>query len=212
MKALPSIALLSIALATASAGAATVDVVGLFPGKAVVAVDGGPPHSISVGDTVGGMKLVAVSSSDATFLVDGKRRTVAMGSYLAGRSGDHRASATLTMDARGHYVAQGSINGSPTQFLVDTGATMVVLPASEADRLAIDYRRAPQGVANTANGPVSFRVVKLDRVKIGDVELDQVEAGVMQGGYNGPVLLGMTFLSRTEVTRDGQNMVLTKRF
>ena len=204
-------ALIVLALAASVADAANVDVVGLFPGKAVVAVDGGPPHSLSIGDTVAGMKLVAVGSNDATFLVDGKRQTVAMGSYLAGRASDHRASATLAPDSRGHFIAQGSINGGSTRFLVDTGATMVVIPAAEADRLALDYRRAPQGMANTANGPVAFRLVKLDRVKIGDVELNQVDAAVMPSGYDGPVLLGMTFLSRTEVTRDGVNMVLPKR-
>jgi aspartyl protease family protein len=109
-------------------------------------------------------------------------------------------------------MAQGSINGASTRFLIDTGATMVVMSANEAERLGIDYKRGPQGTANTANGPVAFRLVKLDRVKIGDVELSQVEAGVMTGAYDGPVLLGMSFLSRTEVTRDGQSMVLTKRF
>lgn len=207
-----TLACIGLSLVAVAASAANVDVVGLFPGKAVVAVDGGPPHSISVGDTVAGMKLVAVGSNDATFLVDGKRKTVAMGSYLAGRSNEHRASATLTLDSRGHYTAQGSINGASTRFLVDTGATMVVLSQAEADRLAIDYKRGQQGIANTANGPVPFRLVKLDRVKIGDVELVQVDAGVMQGAYDGPVLLGMSFLSRTEVTRDGQSMILTKRF
>jgi aspartyl protease family protein len=53
--------------------------------------------------------------------------------------------------------------------------------------------------------------VKLDRVKVGNVELTNVDAGVVED-YAGPALLGMSFLSRTEVSRDGANMVLTRRF
>ncbi len=206
---LRAIALLAIA---SGAHAATLSVVGLFPGKAVVAVDGAAPRSVAIGESVAGYKLLAIGADSATFLVDGKRQTFAMGSYFGGRAGSNRASAMLAADSRGHYMADGAVNGVPTRFLVDTGATLVVLSANEANRLGIPYRQAPQATANTANGAVPYRVVRLDRVKVGGVELNNVEAGVMEAGYDGPPLLGMSFLSRTEVSRDGQSMVLTKRF
>ncbi len=202
----------AVLAAADAAHAATIDVVGLFPGKAVVAVDGGAPKSVAVGDTVAGAKLLAIHGDSATFLLDGRRETIAMGSYLAGKAGAGRATATLMPDGRGHFLADGTVNGVSTRFLVDTGATLVVLAARDADRMAIDYRHAPQSLANTANGQVPYRVVMLDRVKVGDVELNHVEAGVMEGGYSGPALLGMSFLSRTEVNRDGEAMVLTRRF
>jgi aspartyl protease family protein len=192
--------------------AATINVVGVFPGKAVVAVDGAAPRSIAVGESVAGFKLVAVGADAATFLVDGKRQTIAMGSYLGGKSASSRASTMVTLDGRGHYMADGAINGVPTRFLVDTGATLVILSANEATRLGVSYRQAPQAMARTANGTVPYRVVKLDRIRVGDVEINNVEAGVMESGFDGPTLLGMSFLSRMEVSRDGQNMVLTKRF
>ena len=88
----------------------------------------------------------------------------------------------------------------------------MVLGTAEADRLGIAYKQAPRGGATTANGTVGYRIVRLDRVKVGDVELTNVEAGVLEGGYDGPPLLGMSFLSRTEVSRDGQSMVLTRRY
>lgn len=191
--------------------AATLDVVGIFPGKAVVAVDKAAPRSVGVGETVAGFRLVAVGSDSATFVVDGRRQTIPMGSYLAGPADRGRATATIGQDGSGHYLAAGAINGSPTRFLVDTGATLVIVPAREADRLAIAYKEAPRAVANTANGAVTYRVVKLDRIRVGDVELTNVDAGVMEG-YDGPPLLGMSFLSRTEVSRDGVSMVLTRRF
>ena len=204
-------ALLLLGLAS-GAHAATINVVGLFPGKAVVAVDGGAPRSLGIGESVSGVKLLSVGADSATFLVDGQRQTFAMGSYLGGRNANGRISAMLSADSRGHYMADGAINGVPTRFLVDTGATLVILSSNEAARLGVAYRQAPQAMARTANGAVPYRIVKLDRVKVGDVEINNVEAGVMEGGYDGPALLGMSFLSRTEVSRDGQSMVLTKRF
>ncbi|MEO8938511.1 MAG: TIGR02281 family clan AA aspartic protease [Burkholderiaceae bacterium] len=201
----------TLSAACAAAGAATIDVVGLFPGKAVVTVDKGAPRSISVGDTVAGFKLVSVDGNGATFLVDGRRTTIPMGSYLAGTADHGRATAVLSVDGRGHYVAQGAINGISVRFLVDTGATLVMLPSSEADRLGLAYKRSPLEKANTANGSVPYRVVKIDRIRVGDVELTNVDAGVLDG-YDGPPLLGMSFLSRTEVSRDGANMLLTRRY
>ena len=103
------------------------------------------------------------------------------------------------------------MNGAATTFLVDTGATMLVLSSKEAERLRLAWRQAPEAVASTANGRVTYRSMKVDRVKVGDVELTNVETGIIDG-YDGPNLLGMSFLSRTEVSRDGANMVLTRRF
>ena len=193
------------------ASAARIDVVGIFPGKAVVSVDGSGPRSIGVGDTIAGFKLVAVGGDAATFVVDGRRQTVPMGSYVAGTSEHGRATAVLGADANGHYVAAGAVNGTAARFLVDTGATLTILSTREAERLKLAYRQGPQSAAQTANGRVSYRTVMLDRIRIGDVELTNIEAGVLDG-YDGPNLLGMSFLSRTEVSRDGQSMVLTKRF
>jgi len=207
----PLMAALVLGAAAVDASAAKIDVVGVFPGKAVVSIDGGGPRSISVGDTVAGFKLVAVNGEVATFLVDGRRQTVPMGSYVAGSSDHGRATAVLGADGSGHYMAQGAVNGTSTRFLVDTGATMVVISSREADRLKVAYRQASQSMAQTANGRVTYRTVTLDRIKVGDVELTNIEAGVLEG-YDGPNLLGMSFLSRTEVSRDGQSMVLTRRF
>ena len=175
-------------------------------------VDGAAPRAVSVGETVAGYRLVSVNADSATFVVDGRRQTIAMGSYLAGPSSAGRATAVVTADGRGHYAVQGSINGMVTQFLVDTGATIVIMSSNEADRLRIAYKTAPRALVNTANGTVPYRLVKIDRIRVGDVELTNVDAGVLEGTYDGPTLLGMSFLSRTEVSRDGQSMVLTRRY
>ena len=207
-------AALVAALATTggSAVAATLHIVGVFPNKAVVAIDDGQPRSVAVGETVAGYRIVAVGKDSVTVVSDGRRETFPISAYVGRAGPSSRANAVLTTDARVHYKSEGAINGVTTRFIVDTGATLVVLSKAEGDRLALPYKEGPTGLANTANGAAQFHLVKLDRVKVGGVELTQVDAAVLDGSYDGPNLLGMSFLSRTEVSRDGANMVLTRRF
>jgi aspartyl protease family protein len=108
-------------------------------------------------------------------------------------------------------MAQGQINGGTVRMLVDTGATMVALPASEALRLGVSYKSGRSGYVNTANGTVAAYIVKLDTVKVGDIELHQVDAVVQEQGLP-IILLGMSFLNRTEMRREGEQMILSKRF
>ena len=94
---------------------------------------------------------------------------------------------------------------------LDTGATVVALPASEANRIGLKYRGGAVGTTQTANGPVAAYQVRLDSVRVGSIELTGVEAIVIESGLPVP-LLGMSFLNRTEMKREGQTMVLTRRF
>lgn len=205
---------LAVLLACASAAhAADISVVGLFPNKAVLVIDGGSPKTYSVGATVAeGVKLVSANDSSATIETNGKRQTIAIGEHFnRGSNGGGRANAVLQADARGHYVVQGQINGGTARMLLDTGATMVALPASDAVRLGIDYKSGRTGYVNTANGQVPAYVVRLNSVKVGDIEINQVDAVVQEQGLP-IILLGMSFLNRTEMRREGEQMVLTKRF
>ena len=67
-----------------AAWATSVSVMGLFKDKAIVSIDGGKPRTLSVGQTMQGVKLVAADSDSASFDVDGKRRTLGMGQSFAG--------------------------------------------------------------------------------------------------------------------------------
>ena len=117
----------------------------------------------------------------------------------------------LAADTHGHFVSDGAINGNPIRFLVDTGATSVALPASDADRLGIDYRKGRRGISNTAGGPVTVYRVSLDSVRLGGIELRTVDAVVIEQGLD-IALLGMSFLNRVEMMRDGATMTLIRRF
>jgi len=200
------------ALVCTSAWATSVAVVGLFKDKAIVSVDGGKPRTLSVGQTMGGVKLLAADSDSASFDVDGKRRTLSMGqSFAGGAATGERPTVSLTADARGHFAAAGSINGYPMSFMVDTGATTIAINAAEARRIGLDYKSEQAVGVSTAAGVVPAWRVKFNTVKVGGIMLNQVEGMVVETGLSVP-LLGMSFLNRMEMRRDGQTMTLTQRY
>lgn len=198
-------------LAALPAQGADVRVVGLAASKAVVSINGGAPRTLSIGQkTDEGVTLLALSPDTATFEIDGKRRTLRMGqlSQAASRGGE---SATLRADGRGHFMAEGAINGATTRFMVDTGATSIAIPGAEAKRLGISYLNGQQMAVKTAAGIAPAYRIKLDTVRVGGITLNNVDGVVLERGLE-VVLLGMSFLQRTEIRQDGETMVLTKRF
>jgi len=201
-------------LIPAAAWAADVNVIGLFPNKAVVQINGSAPRVLTVGQpAVNGVSLVASDRETATFLIDGQKKTLKIGQHHSGPTKSASAqSATLTANAQGHFLVDGQINGGAVRFLVDTGATQVSLSAADASRLGIDYRKGQRALMGTANGTAIAYKVTLDTVRVGDIEINSVEAAVLEGAQIPFALLGMSFLNRMEMRRDGQVMVLTRRF
>lgn len=179
---------------------------------AILSINAGAPKTVKVGQSFGGVTVIAVDKDRATVDVDGKRRVLQRGqTYSSGGAGSSAQSVTLSAGAGGHFMADGQINGGAIRFMVDTGATSIALPAGEASRLGIDYRKGQRGMVNTAGGQTPAYAVKLDRVRVGDIELQNVDAIVIEQGLN-VVLLGNSFLNRTEIRREGQTMTLTRRF
>ena len=203
-----------LALAFPGAAAAIdVNVIGLFPGMAVIVIDRGAPRTLSVGQrTPEGVRLVEANSDAAVLEIDGKRERYTMGQHFeTSAMTAERTSITLAANERGHFIADGAINGGHVRFLVDTGATLVSMPAAEAQRLGIDYRSGTRVYTTVADGrQVPGYLVTLDSVSIGGLTVLNVEAMVREAG--GPILLGNSFLNRMEMLRDGQSLTLTKRF
>src|SRR5688572_11675753 len=199
---------LVLGLACAAAGAADVALVGVIGDKAaVLAVDGGDPKTVKVGQTWNGITVLSVQRDRATVTFEGRTRVLQQGQhYRSAAPAAERAHVVLAAGPGGHFVAEGLVNGNPVRFLVDTGATSIALPAREAARLGIDYRKAPRGVSNTANGPVTVYRVSLDTVRLGAIELHTVEAVVIEGDLD-TALLGMSFLNRVEMKRDGASKI-----
>src|SRR5262245_36906576 len=115
-------------LAAAPAAALDVSLQGTFESKAaILSIDAGAPKTVKVGQTVNGVTLVSVEKDRATIEVEGRRRVLQRGqTYSSGGAGE-RASVTLAAGAGGHFSAEGQVNGGAVRFLVDTGASMVVL-------------------------------------------------------------------------------------
>ena len=203
------------ALACAQVFAADIALIGTFEAKAaILSIDAGPPKTVRVGQTFGGVTVVLVDKDRATVEIDGKRRVLQRGAHYRSdgdASAGNRQSAMLAADTRGHFIAEGTINGGHIRMLVDTGATTVAIPASEAVRLGIDYRRGQRITMQTANGAAPAYVTRLDRVRVGAIELHNIDAVVVEQGLS-IALLGMSFLNRVEMKRDGTSMTLTRQF
>jgi aspartyl protease family protein len=194
--------------------AADVTLIGVIGDKAaVLAVGGGDPKAVKVGQKWNGVTVVAVEKERATVEIDGKRRVLVLGQhYRAAAATPDRQSVTLAADARGHFFADASVNDVPMRFVVDTGASVVVLSAADASRLGVDWRQGARRVMQTANGATAGYLVKLDKVRVGGIELTNVEGVVLEQGLDAIGLLGMSFLNRVEMQRDGQTMTLIRRF
>jgi aspartyl protease family protein len=199
-----------------SASAADVQVVGLFNGKALVVVNGGKPRMLAAGESSPeGVRLVSADSEAAMIEFSGQRRRLTTGDSTrlgASAPGSAVRGVRLTADARGHFIADGAINGNAVRVLVDTGASSVALSVQEAKRLGINYLAGQRSHSSTANGVVPVYKVKLDSVRLGDIALNNVDAVVVDGAGLNVILLGMSFLNRMQMKQDGDTLTLVRRF
>ncbi len=204
-------AILALLISAAASAHAEVGLVGTLKEKALLSVNGGPAKTYPVGASLpDGSKLVAVTSGEATIEEHGKRFTIRLGEFVTAPSGGGKT-LVLSPDYLGHYNVQGEINGVPVQMLLDTGASFVALPADQATRMGIDYRKKGQpGMTSTANGNARVWLVKLDKVKIGDIELNYVDATVSEGGLS-VILLGNSVLNGLERKNETGSLTLGKR-
>ena len=190
-----------------------IEVVGLSEGRAVIVGSNGRPKIYREGDMLpNGARLVTATRESAIVELNGKRRALTMGTnVLAAPKSGGSGRAILTADTHGHFEAMGAINGSSVRFLVDTGATLISMGVNDARRIGIDYMKGERAFSNTANGVARVYRVHLDTVKVGDITMNNVEGSVHEA--NMPfVLLGMSFLNRVEMNRQGDSLTLVKRF
>jgi aspartyl protease family protein len=204
-----------------SAGAQTsVTISGVMGDKALVSVNGAPPKVVRPGERVGGVRLVAVGPQGVEIVLDGRRHRLAIGhgvhvpSAKAVAEGGTTSSArvVLTADGRGHFSATGTVNGLPVRFMVDTGASLVSLPSSVARQAGVDLAGATPLVINTANGQARAQRVVINSLRLGAISAHLVEALVVEDTALSQPLLGMSFLNRTNMLREGDTLVLTQRY
>ncbi len=209
---MPHFTLACLACLSSVALAQEVGLAGVMGSKALLMINGAPPRAVPVGSTVDGIKVLSVQGDQAVIEMGGRKRPLRVGQHAVGLASDGASEKiVLTADGQGHFVTLGTINGASVRFLVDTGASMISLGASDARRMGLDFNRGQKGFSQTANGQTMISVVKLDSVRVGGVTLHQVDAAIHQ--HDLPIaLLGMSFLNRMEMQRDGSTMTLKKRY
>ena len=200
----------------AGAWAASVALAGMFGGKALLVVDGTAPKTVAAGETHQGIKVISTSGDQAVIEQSGKRRTLRVGEAPVAVAGSLGATGRgsrilLNESSGGHFMTAGQINGRAVQFMVDTGATHVALSMQDAERAGIGYKNGLPVQMTTANGTAQGFRIKLDSVRVADVEVFDVDAVVSPQAMPF-VLLGNSFLSRFQMKRDNTLMTLDKRY
>ena len=198
---------------TSYVAAADIMVLGLFKNKAIVKIDGKQRVLKKGIKSPEGVTLIFADSDVATLDVNGKQSEFRLGHHVGTSFKQKRLSEAKIMMVNGMYSTTGLINGHPVRFLVDTGATWIAMNVHQARRLGINFRYiGKRGSVSTANGVVPVYQIVLDKVKVGEIELTNVAAGVLEGDSPREVLLGNSFLNRVEMQRQGQVMLLKQKF
>lgn len=192
--------------------AENIEVQALFPGKAMLSIDG-ESRVLSAGQTFAGVKVISADSKMAVLEIDGEQKSYAPGSAITTSYQKLvHVREQIMADTRGMFLTHGSINGRSVRFLVDTGATTVAMSAVDAKNLSIRYRLEGEPMqVSTASGLARAWRVKLRSVKLGQLEQKNIEAVVIDGNYPEQILLGMTFLERLKVTKESGKMTLEQK-
>lgn len=214
MKALVVAAQLLAAAAVAHA-AGSVTLTGSIGSRAILIVNGNPPKTVAIGESYQGVKLISLQAEQAVVELEGKRVNLRMDTPVSigggGGTGGGGNRVVLSADSRGHFMTQGSINGRPVTFMLDTGATAVALSADDAQRIGLDYSKGQRVMMNTANGATTGYRLRLQSVRVGDVEVYDIDA-IISPQAMPFVLLGNSFINRFSMRRDADQMVLEKRY
>lgn len=197
----------------ADAHAESVALAGMMGNKALLVVNNTAPKTVAAGETHQGVKVVSTSGDEAIVEQSGKRQTLRVGQApvsLGGASG-RATRIVLTESSGGHFMTAGQINGRAVQFMVDTGATSIAMSVPDAERAGINYKNGVPVQISTANGAAQGFRIKLNSVRVGDVEVFDVDAVVIPQPMP-YMLLGNSFLTRFQMKRDNQQMTLDKRY
>lgn len=195
-------------------GGGSVVLAGRMGERALLMIDG-QPQMLAVGQAAAGVRLLRWQGDEAVVERDGRSALLRVGGSPAQLAGGAPAAAqgreiVIAAGPGGHFIASGAINGKPVQFMVDTGATLLAMSQGDAQRLGLDLRNARRGMTHTANGTVPVQQVSLTRVRVGAVEVSNVDAVVLPAAMP-HVLLGNSFLGRFQMRRENDVMRLELR-
>ncbi|HYA66564.1 MAG TPA: retropepsin-like aspartic protease [Burkholderiaceae bacterium] len=183
--------------------------------RALLVIEDAAPLVLTPGQTRQGVTLISVGDQSATIEILGQRQTLRVGDrpVSVGAKGGANSGSRVVLSAGsgGHFFGIAQINGVSVRFVVDTGASNVVMGVAQAEQLGISYRTGQRVRVNTANGVALAYQTELDSVRVGDVEVFHVDATVVPASVP-IVLLGNSFLGRFQMKQENDLLVLEKRY
>lgn len=203
----------SVLISVAIAGP-SVRVLALFPGKAMLEIDGQRKVLAAGATGPGGVVLISADPAKALIEIDGERSELRLGSAVsASYKPTERREIRILKDSRGGYFLDGLINGQPVRFLVDTGATSIAMSGLQASRLGIQHRVEGFRIGvGTASGDTVGHQITLRSISIGGVHLNDLKAVVIDGDSPRNVLLGMNVLSQFEIDQRENLLILRAKY
>jgi aspartyl protease family protein len=207
------ILVLYLCLMPAAYAVKQLEVQGLFSGKAVLMIDG-QRHILGVGKTSPeGVKVISADSHSTVLEVEGVQKKYVLGNTVSTvYKKSESVKEQVVANNRGMFFTHGSVNGQSVKFLIDTGATSVAMSGVDAKRLGILYRMDGQETrASTASGVVKSWAIKLKSVTVGKIKQKNVQAMVVDGSHPTEILLGMSFMERLKVNKEGSILTLEQK-
>lgn len=204
-----------LTLVCLTAHAVELNLVAIMGNKAMVEVDGSKPKLLAPGQLAGGAKLISVSSGAVIFDINGQKKTLTMDNRSFKNNSAHSSGGQkiiLFADSGGHFFADITINGMPFRGMIDTGATSLAISSANARQASLDPTKGTPGHVNTAAGVVPYYRLSLTEVKFAGVVLYNVETGITMGNAPATPLIGMSVLNRFTMERNGDRLILTKRY
>ncbi len=155
---------------------------------------------------IGGLITAFVFRDEAATLITGLRAELVPHVAMTRALGEEE----LRRDWDGHFSARTEVNGVDLNLLIDTGASMVLIPYEDAVRIGIDPRKLEYSIpVTTANGRSSVAPIELSSIRINSIAVFDVPAAVAKPGRIKTGLLGISFLDRlAEVSFQGNRLVL----
>ncbi|MDW5417895.1 TIGR02281 family clan AA aspartic protease [Iodobacter sp. CM08] len=205
-------AALILALLASPVFATEVTLLAAMGSKAILLIDG-QKKTLTVGQQVGEVKLVALSNEQAMVSIAGRQRQLLLGQgYIASSKSeaDTAGGLTLSPDAQGHYYADIAIRGISQRGVIDTGASFLSMPKNVSQSMGIEFSQGQESRTQTANGVIKSWQVTIPQLRIGPLLLYNVPASVRDQD-NGPLLIGNSVLNRFQIKREQELLILQKK-
>ena len=189
-----------------------IEVQALMPGMVVLMINGSR-ETLKTGNETLGVKLISSTTKAAVLEVNGVQKNYQMGTTIGTRfTQREKVTERVVVDQNGMFRSYGSINGQSVKFLVDTGATSVAMSEKAARKLGIQYQlKGTPTRTSTASGIAKAWSVTLKTVSLGKLLERNVQGVVVEGDFPRQVLLGMSFLNKMKVEKEGRTMKITSK-